>query len=99
MQLAGITLALRLGPEAGDAAALVIGVEVQVRPMELSMPHTKHMRELGCFSMMRSPCAACIIALTLGLGNPLHLPAPFPIGVGILARRVIGSPPWADSSA
>jgi bifunctional DNA-binding transcriptional regulator/antitoxin component of YhaV-PrlF toxin-antitoxin module len=30
------------------------------------------MRELGCFSMMSPPCAACIIALTPGLGKRDH---------------------------
>jgi len=31
VQLAGVTLVLRLGPEAGDAATLVVGVEGQVQ--------------------------------------------------------------------
>jgi hypothetical protein len=59
VQVPRIALVLRLGPEAGDAASLVVGVEVQVQAdgapssaMGCSMPHTKHMRELGCFSMM-----------------------------------------------
>jgi hypothetical protein len=52
----------RPGPEAGDAAALVVGVELELEadgapssPMGVSMPHTEHMRELGCLSMMVSP--------------------------------------------
>jgi hypothetical protein len=62
VQLPWIALVLGLGAEAGDAAALVVGVEGQVQAdgapsdsMGLSMPHTKHMRELGCFSLMVSP--------------------------------------------
>jgi hypothetical protein len=39
--------------------------------MVLSMPQTKHMRKLNCFYMRTPPCAACIIASTLGLGKPL----------------------------
>jgi hypothetical protein len=53
---------LRLGPEASDGAALIVDIEPQLqadgassRPMGFSMLHTKHKRELGCFSMMVSP--------------------------------------------
>jgi hypothetical protein len=58
VQLIGTPLVLGLGPEAGDAAALVVGVEGQVQPdgapsspMGMSTPQTKPVRELGCFSM------------------------------------------------
>jgi len=33
------------------------------------MPQTKHMRELGCLSMVAPPCAASLIASTWGLGK------------------------------
>jgi len=56
VQLAGVALVVRLGPKAGDAAARVVGVEVQVQADGgLSMPQTKHMRELGRYSMIASP--------------------------------------------
>jgi hypothetical protein len=71
MQVPRITLVLGPGAEAGDTAPLVVGVEFQREAMGLPMPQTKHMRELGCFSMMLSPCAACMIASTQGLGKRL----------------------------
>jgi hypothetical protein len=70
MQVAGIALVHRLGPEAGDAPALVVGGELGFRPMGFSMAHTKQMRELGCLSMIGSPCAAFMIASMKGLGTP-----------------------------
>ena len=79
LQVTGIALVLELGPEAGDAASLVVGVEGQVQadgapssPMGLSMPHAKHMRELGCFSTVAPPCALCIMASTRGLAQGDH---------------------------
>ena len=33
------------------------------------MQHTRHVRELGCFSMIVSPCASRITALTWGWGK------------------------------
>ena len=60
VQLAGVALVVRLGPKAGDAAARVVGVEVQVQADGgLSMPQTKHMRELGCLSIIASPDYSC----------------------------------------
>jgi hypothetical protein len=94
MQMAGVALVLGFGPEAGDAATLVVGVEGQVqadgapsRPMGLSMPHTKHMRELGCFSMMLPPCAYGIIASPQGLGKRLWCKAMGSRG-GVKGRRL-----------
>ena len=78
MQVTRVALVLRLGMEAGDAPPFVVGVERQVQAdgalsdtMGLSMPQTKHMRELGCFSMMLPPCASRVIASTWGLGKSL----------------------------
>lgn len=84
MQVSWITLVLRLRLETGDAAPIVIGVEGQMQAdgapsgsMGVSTPQTKHMRDLGCFSMMFSPAdagslsAARILALRLALGKPL----------------------------
>jgi len=76
VQLAGIALVLGLGLEAGDAATLVVRIELQVQPdgapsssMGLSMPQTKHLRELGYFSMVPPPCASWIITWPPGLGK------------------------------
>jgi hypothetical protein len=57
------------------------------------------MQELGCSSTIIPSCVACAVALMRVLGKPLGLPTAFSIGVGALASRVIGSPPWADTSA
>lgn len=65
MKVPAITLVLGPGPEASDAAALV-GIELEVwadgapsGPMGFSMPHTKCMRESGCFSIMSAPHGLC----------------------------------------
>ena len=73
VQLAGATLVLRLGLKAGDAAALVVGIEGEVQADGgLWMPETKHMREPGCLFIIVSPCVASIMASRLGLGKPLR---------------------------
>jgi hypothetical protein len=46
------------------------------RPIGFSMPQTKQMRGLGCFSMMLPSWAACVIASTRGLGKPLRSRTP-----------------------
>jgi hypothetical protein len=95
MQVAGVALVLRTRPEAGYRPPLVVGVEGEVQsdgapsgPMRVSMPQTKHMRELGCFSMMPPPCAACIMASRQGLGKCLRS----------LARSIVVLLLWAESS-
>jgi hypothetical protein len=52
VQLAGIALVFGLGPKAGDAPALVVGVELELEadgapssPMGVSIPQAKHMRD------------------------------------------------------
>jgi len=99
VQLAGVALVLRLGPEAGDAAALVVGVEGQVQADGVVDAADETHAGVGLLFHDVSPCASCIIASTWELGKPLRLATPFPIGVGTIASPVIGSTPWADSSA
>jgi hypothetical protein len=82
-----------------DAASVVIGVERKVqadgapsRAMGLSMPQTKHMQELGCFSMILPPCASHITANTRGLSK---------LSPSLNAEKMTISDsalPWAHSS-
>ena len=84
---------LRLGMETGDAVAHVVGVELELWTdgapsvsMGVSMLQTKHMRELGCFSMMLPPCSTSIMASTRVLGEALCSELP---------GRVLGQIDWS----
>lgn len=72
MQLAGVTLVLRLGPKVGNTTTLVVGVEGQVQADGVvDAAHEAHAR-VGLFFHGRSSWyAACIIALRVGLGKRL----------------------------
>jgi hypothetical protein len=69
--MTGVALVLRLGPQAGDAPALVVGVELQVQADGVVDATDKTHAGVGLFSMMLPPCAGCIIASGQGLGKLL----------------------------
>ena len=71
MQLAWVTLVVRLGPKAGDAAAFVVGVERQVQANGIVDAAHETQARVGLFFHVLSPCAACIIASISGTGKRL----------------------------
>ena len=99
MEPARKALVLRPGPEAGDAAAGVVGVERQVQADGIvDAAHETHAR-VGLLFHDAAFLCHLNYSIDAGFGETPPLASPFPIGVGLLAHRVIGSPSWADSLA
>ena len=72
MQMPRIALVLRFRLEAGNAAAVVVGIEGQVQADGIVDAADEAHAGVGLFSMIVSPCMACIIASTRDLGNSLR---------------------------
>ena len=69
VQLAGITLVLRLGPEAGDAPPLVVGVERQVQADGVVDAADEAHARVGLLFHGRISFCVCIIASMPGLAS------------------------------
>jgi hypothetical protein len=76
----------RAGPV--ELRARIVEGHLQLSPLlGLPMPHTKHMRELGRFSMIPSACAPSIMASTRGLDKRLWSKFE-PVGGEVEKRRI-----------
>ena len=69
MQLPWKALVLRFGPEASDAAALVVGVEGQVQADGIVDAVDETHSGIGLFLHVVSPFASCIIVIDAGSGQ------------------------------
>jgi hypothetical protein len=74
MQLLWKALVLRFGPEASDAAALVVGVEGQVQADGIVDAVDETHSEIGLFLHVVSPFASWIIVIDAGSGQNLAAP-------------------------
>ena len=77
VQLAGITLVVRLGPEVGDAAALVIGVKVQVQADGVVDAADETHAGVGLFFHGRSSLCVSHYSIDAGFGQTPPLLSPF----------------------
>jgi hypothetical protein len=74
MQLTGIALVLRFGSEVGDAAALVVGVKVQVKPDGVIDAADETHARVGLFIHERSSLCRLNYSIDVRFGQTPRIP-------------------------